>query len=198
MTYVYIKKDELNYFEVEQELNPEVWQIGSTLEDYNSGLRVLLSDEQVVFHETHPGASKKEVIEMKLTVPPERTLADAIREKITAIDVYDTSDAVNGFFFNGTGTRIPVEQRSYLKGAIEASKVRGVSTIEVPLLGEFFTLPVATVESLLSEVEVYAYNASIRTAKHKAAVNDLSVIEEVDAYDFTTGYPEKVIITLPQ
>lgn len=30
------------------------------------------------------------------------------------------------------------------------------------------------------------------TEEHKAAVNTLTTIEEVDAYDYKTGYPEKL------
>jgi hypothetical protein len=193
--YVYIKIGVDGFIELDSPLGSGN-AVGATRADYEAGAWVLLSDAQVAFHEAHPDASKREVLEMKLASPPGRSLERAKAEKLNAIDMYDSSEAVNGFSFNGTGTWIPVTERSYLKGAIEASKVKGVPTIEVPLLGQFFTLPVATVESLLAGIELYAYSASIQTAKHKAAVSGLSTIEEVDGYDFTTGYPEKVTVML--
>jgi hypothetical protein len=47
--------------------------------------------------------------------------------------------------------------------------------------------------AMLGAVEVYASDALNVTEQHKAAINSLSSIEEVEAYDFTVGYPEKLI-----
>ena len=45
---------------------------------------------------------------------------------------------------------------------------------------------------MLSALEVYALQCYNVTEEHKAAVNALTTIEEVDAYDYKTGYPEKL------
>jgi hypothetical protein len=194
--YVYIKIDRDGFTEPDSPLDATANRIGETRTDYENGLWVLLTPAQVAFRDAHPSASKREVFEMTLTAPPVRTLEQAKAEKIMTIDVYDTSDAVNSFEFNGTHTWVPVTERSYLRDAIAALEAKGIPEIEVPLLGQFFPLPVATVKSLLADIEIYAYNASVRTAKHKAGVNGLSTVEEVDAYDYTAGYPEKVTIAL--
>jgi hypothetical protein len=202
-TYTYIQKDTKGiYVEFDSKLDKKALRIGTSWEDYAAGLWVLLTEEQVAFRKANPNASLQEVFNMQLTPvpeppePPVRTLAQAKAEKVMAIDMYDTSDAINSFEFNGIPTWVPVTERSYLRDAIAALEAKGVSTMEVPLPGQFFTLPVAMVKSLLADIEIYAYNASIRTGKHKAAVNGLSTVEEVDTYDFTSGYPEKVVIVL--
>lgn len=49
--------------------------------------------------------------------------------------------------------------------------------------------------SLLSAIEMYAVQCFDTTAKHKVAVSELTTIEEVEKYDITAGYPEKLEIT---
>ena len=44
---------------------------------------------------------------------------------------------------------------------------------------------------MLGLVEVYASDALNVTESHKAAINALESIEDVEAYEFT-GYPEKL------
>ena len=45
---------------------------------------------------------------------------------------------------------------------------------------------------MLQALEIYALACYNVTEEHKAAVNALTTIEEVDAYDYTTDYPEKL------
>lgn len=45
---------------------------------------------------------------------------------------------------------------------------------------------------MLVALEVYAGDALNVTESHKAAVNALETIEEVDNFDITTGYPDKL------
>ena len=64
----YIKKSIKGYYiEFPEEIDAQYWagQIGTTYEDFYGGKWVLLSDEQVLFHNTYPNASVKEVFEMK-------------------------------------------------------------------------------------------------------------------------------------
>jgi len=46
---------------------------------------------------------------------------------------------------------------------------------------------------MLIALEVYAGDALNVTESHKAAVNALTTIEEIDSYDYMTGYPEKLV-----
>ena len=45
---------------------------------------------------------------------------------------------------------------------------------------------------LLSALELYALECYNKTAEHKANVGKLMSIEDVEAYDYTTGYPDKL------
>ena len=58
--------------------------------------------------------------------------------------------------------------------------------------GQKYTLPCDTLILMLSALEVYALQCYDVTEEHKAAVNALTTIEEVDAYDYTRGYPQRL------
>jgi hypothetical protein len=199
MKFTYIQKDTKGiYVEFDFKLDAK-YELGETFQDYKNGKWVLLSDNQVAFCKSHPNASVHEVFNMQLNVieqPPvkERTLEDAIREKIAEIDRFDNSDAVNGFTINGINWWITAQERAAYNTSVTASELLGKITIELPIAGQFLTLPVATAKVMLAQIQLYADNAAIVTAKHKAAVSALTDITAVDAYDYTVNYPEKVVL----
>lgn len=68
---IYINKDaETIYVELDALLDPESNQIGQSWDDYQSGVWVLLSNEQIAFREANPEASVEEVYNMKLVPDP--------------------------------------------------------------------------------------------------------------------------------
>ena len=49
---------------------------------------------------------------------------------------------------------------------------------------------------MLSALELYALDCYNKTAEHKVNVQNLSSIEEVNNYDYKSGYPDKLIFSL--
>ena len=49
---------------------------------------------------------------------------------------------------------------------------------------------------ILKDVEVYAIKCMQRTFEHSMAIKALNTIEEIQNYDFTTGYPEKPVFNI--
>mgnify|MGYP007108811444 FL=1 len=49
---------------------------------------------------------------------------------------------------------------------------------------------------LINMVSAYADQCFDVTEGHKSDVNDLTTKEEIQNYDYTVGYPEKINITL--
>ena len=45
---------------------------------------------------------------------------------------------------------------------------------------------------MLIQLEIYAAEAKNVTDAHIAAVENLNTIEEVEAFDYTVGYPQKL------
>jgi len=55
-----------------------------------------------------------------------------------------------------------------------------------------FELSVAMAKTSLAKVQIYADQCYIVTEGHREAINALTSINEIDNYDYTTGYPPKI------
>ena len=141
-------------------------------------------------------AGYEEYVEPPLT--EKEKLEQAKADKIAEIAAYDTSDKVNGFILNGM--LIPwskndpnspnVEKRMGLRQNIADKVALGEENIAIWLKGMSFTMPCAQAEVLMRSIENYAYECFNVTASHKQAVSELTTIEEVEAYDYKSGYPK--------
>lgn len=49
---------------------------------------------------------------------------------------------------------------------------------------------------MLRSLELYALACYNKTAEHRVAVSALNSIEDVMGYDFTEGYPDKLVFTI--
>nr|DAG12239.1 MAG TPA: protein of unknown function DUF4376 [Caudoviricetes sp.] len=127
-----------------------------------------------------------------------KTLEEAKEMLLAEMDAYDTSSAVNGFVLNGMliswskdDPNSPnVEKRMGLRQNIADKVALGEENIAIWLKGMSFTMPCAQAEVLMRSIENYAYECFNVTASHKQAVSKLTTIEEVEAYDYKSGYPK--------
>ena len=118
---------------------------------------------------------------------------DVIKEEaIEQITEYDTSSDVNSFTLQGKTMWLPKETRVGLVNSITIEKNAGKKTTVLWFGGEKYELPVDNALQMLSALELYALECYNVTAAHKAAVNALESVEDVVAYDYTQGYPEKL------
>lgn len=117
-------------------------------------------------------------------------LAYAISKKVEEIDAYDTSEAVNGFMLNGMLAWLDKATRVGLMNSTTIAKAAGQETTTLWLGGLKLVVDCDKAIQLLSALEMYALECFNVTASHKAAVCKLKSIEEVEAYDFKTGYPK--------
>lgn len=203
--YTYIKSDISGYYiEFEEMFDPNLYNnLGDSYEDFLDNKWVLLSDEQVAFHNEHPEATVKEVWDMELTPIPPRTLEEAKEEMINTINEYDSSGSVNAFnvydsehdiTFEGWFTP---EERSNYKSSIDAAKLLGVSALTF-FIGEIeLTITPTQAEYMLAQIQLYADQCFIVTKEHKIAVEHLDSIEDVDGFEYMIGYPEKITFTYP-
>ena len=131
-------------------------------------------------------------------------LKQAKVDKIAEITAYDTSSSVNGFILNGM--LIPwskndpnspnVEKRMGLRQNIADKVALGEENIAIWLKGMSFTMPCAQAEVLMRSIENYAYECFNVTASHKQAVSELTTIDEVEAYDYKSGYPKMLEMSI--
>lgn len=117
-------------------------------------------------------------------------LKQAKVDKIAEIAAYDTSDKVNGFILNGLLVWLDKATRVGLMNSTTIAKAAGQETTTLWLGGIKLVVDCDKAIQLLSALEMYALECFNVTASHKAAVNELRTIEEVKAYDYRTGYPK--------
>ena len=118
---------------------------------------------------------------------------DLIKEEaIEQITEYDQSEDVNSFTLQGKQMWLPKETRVGLVNSVTIEKNAGKETTVLWFGGERYELPVDTALQMLSALELYALECYNVTAAHKAAVNALESVEDVVAYNYTQGYPEKL------
>lgn len=119
-------------------------------------------------------------------------LTAAKEQKIAEIDAYDQSEAVNGFTLNGAVVWLDKATRVGLMNSTNIAKATGSANTTLWLGGERMVVPCDKAIQLLSALEMYALGCFNVTASHKAAVEAMTTIDEVLAYDYTQGYPEQL------
>ena len=117
-------------------------------------------------------------------------LEQAKVEKIAEITAYDASSSVNGFLLNGVLEWLDKATRVGLMNSTTIAKAAGQKTTTLWLGGAKFVIDCDKAIRLLSALEMYALECFNVTASHKAAVGWLMSLEEVEAYDYKTGYPK--------
>ena len=142
-------------------------------------------------------------IELPTTATEARAIARQYMQQ--AINDYDNSEAVNQFEFNVEASGItipywlPVAKRAQIRESVSAWKSARKGNYHLDIR-EFDLSPeidCTTLLNMLQQLEVYAVKCYNQTSAHLAAIDDLTLtVEEILAYDFTAGYPEKLTFTI--
>ena len=130
--------------------------------------------------------------ETPIETPTDIDMAKAA--KIAEIEAYSDSDAVNSLTFNGIKTWLTRTVRDGYDTSITAAKNLGETNVTFMVGDNEMQLPVEQARRVLDLVQRYADACFIVTERHKIAVRALQTVEEVEAYDYTTGYPEKLAL----
>jgi hypothetical protein len=123
---------------------------------------------------------------------PEQLLQRAKASKIAELEAYDASEEVNSFEVKGKTMWLDAQTRQQLRISLDAMQQAGRENVTKWFDGEKYAYPIDVWYYMLGLVEVYASDALNVTESHKAAINALDDIEDVEAYDYTVGYPDKL------
>lgn len=113
-------------------------------------------------------------------------------DKLNEIDEYDQSIAVNLFYLSGQPMWLDAQTRQTLRISIESYQAMGIDNVTKWFGGQQFTFPIQAWLTMLNALEVYAAEALNVTEAHKAAVQAMTNLEDIQNFDVTTGYPEKL------
>lgn len=161
-----------------------------------NGKNIILNDMMIInpTEEQLLEAGYTEYVEPAPAEPTEEELLEqAKQEKLWQIDDYDRSDAVNSFTIGGQQMWLTVQERQQIATQISANEAAGRENMTKWFNGQSFTFSIDVWKQMLLAVEIYAGDALNVTESHKAAVNALTTKEEVEEYDYTTGYPQKLV-----
>ena len=156
---------------------------------------VLVVGDRQVINPTHDqliAAGWEEYTPPPAEMPTDIDMAKAA--KVAEIAAYSDSDAVNSLTFNGIKTWLTRTVRDGYDTSITAAKNLGETNVTFMVGDKEMQLPVEQARRVLDLVQRYADACFIVTERHKIAVKELQTVEEVEKYDYTTGYPEKLAL----
>lgn len=132
----------------------------------------------------------------------EPTIEDYRRDKIREIERHDSSSEVNKCYIKTAGNELSYwankSERSSLKSAVNDCIIMNRNTYRLDLrdLGLSVDIDCNKLLEMLSALEVYAIDCYNKTTDHIFNVNSLTTIEEIENYDYRSGYPEKLIFEI--
>lgn len=119
-------------------------------------------------------------------------LKDAKLAKLAEIERYDSSGAVNSFFFRGKTMWIDKATRVGLVNAVDMAMLLGKPEITFGIGGISVTLGCDEAKGMLATLEMYALECYNVTLRHRQRVEALTSIEDVERYNYVAGYPDKL------
>lgn len=132
-------------------------------------------------------------VEYVIPEPTEEELfSRALQDKKQDILAFDASQDVNEFYINGLSVWLDKATRAGLKLRFEAEMAMGNEATVLWYKGTQFPLPLSQAMRMLYAIEVYASACYDNTQQHLANIEAITTIEELEAYDYTLGYPEKL------
>lgn len=126
---------------------------------------------------------------------PEELLERAKQAKIAELEAYDESDEVNSFTLGGQTMWLTREERTQIDESINAYEGVGAQQMTKYFGGVAYTFPLAIWKQMLNALIVYASEALNVTEGHRAAIQSLQTRKGVEEYDFTVGYPTKLVFS---
>ena len=112
------------------------------------------------------------------------------------IDAYDVSKAVNSFILNDNPVWLDKSTRVGLVNSTTCQINAGMKETVLWLGTTPIKIECDKALQLLGALEIYALDCYNKTAEHKKNVMGLETLEDIIAYDYTAGYPEKLNMTL--
>lgn len=134
--------------------------------------------------------------DMEETTEEQQALESEKERKIEEIEAYDTSDNVNGFFYDGQFMWLDRITRAVLANTINSAKLLGQETINIWYNDTIcITLDCENAKLMLASLELYATSCYNVTATHKAAIRNMTKIEDIINFDITADYPNRLEFT---
>lgn len=202
---IYIKK-QLGFYFSEVQLG-DTYNVGTTLEDYDNGTFLLLSDEQVAFHEAFPDATPLQVWNMEIPSTPEpepvpEPDALEVARQAKLQEIADQDAFSNKFFVSVLSGGMEVAnvelwidrdtRNSLLNNTLPALLSDGETKTKLWTTGmppQSIEVPIVWALEKLPLVEIYAKRTYDLRASNEAAAYAATTVEEIAQIDPKANYP---------
>jgi hypothetical protein len=122
----------------------------------------------------------------------EATIEEIRAQKLDELRLFDSSQIVNQFSINGVLGWLNKSTRVGLMNSINIEKEAGRSETSIWIGDTRFVLSIERAIDILQQLELYALACYDTTQRHINAINQLETKEEIEVYNFKTGYPENL------
>lgn len=125
--------------------------------------------------------------------PTEEELFNKTKKlKMDEVIIYDSSREVNEFYIQGMSVWLDKATRFGLMLRFNSELALKKENTTLWYEGYSFTLPLNSAMQMLYALEVYASECYDNTQLHLANIEKIETKEELDAYNYRVGYPEKL------
>lgn len=163
----------------------EIVIVKNGMKTINPTEEMILSDGWVEYvPQVNEGLSDEEVAKISLVKARHR-----LRNAVLA---HDSSEEVNAFTIGGVKMWLDKATRAGLMLRFQAEQQIGKAETTLWYSGTMYSLPIENAFGMLFALEVYASACYDNTQRHLANIQKLETAEEVEAYDYTEGYPAKL------
>lgn len=152
---------------------------------------VEISEEEIV--ETPTYEPLNNTVEYPVPEVSDKAAFVRARHKLrNTIQSYDTSKEVNCFYMQDEPMWLDFENRSRLLLRFQAETSKGHESTTLWSDGKEYALSLSVAIQMLYELEIYASKCYDNTQRHLTNINTLETLEDIQNYDYRTGYPEKL------
>ena len=115
-----------------------------------------------------------------------------LARQLKLADIEDEDNSKEEFIINGQTMWLGHELRQQLKTSVEAYAASGQETVTKWFNGQEFTFSINIWLQMLIALEIYAAEVLNTTEMHRSRVLALTTAEDIQNYDCTVGYPQKL------
>lgn len=187
--FTYAKKDiRGHYLTVDEQLPAEQYEnIGTTAEDYDSNLWILLSEGQLAFKEENQKATPKEVINMAITP---LTLDQLKQKKMQALSEYYYAN-YNKIKYGDNNVYLSQSQRSSKRSDINRAKELSQDTVAI---NEKVSISPDYANQMLDIIEQRDTECQNWMTSKRTEINAAADEDQLEAIVVDSGLPDEKVI----
>lgn len=154
---------------------------------------VIEIDDRQIINPTHEMLINDGWVEYVYAQPTEEEIFEQNKQNLyNSILNYDSSEFVNVFYIGEMSMWLDKNTRAGLLLRFQAEKASGLENTTLWYNGIQFPLGVDLAIQMLFAIELYASACYDNTQRHIGNVKKMTTSQEVEEYDYTLGYPEKL------